>query len=504
MSETPPLWFTQASVRFLLAAARKRLRASAARFAAGEASPAEWRAELVRTLGPAVATVARLSRGNALDDGDRRELASRLDSIAGAADAVAQKITRRADALAVSLALADAVRHTHVSFTRASAWDRGAIWERRVAGPGCPATCEAWRYRGWYLAGNLPTGGDYPGCRCRIEFAFDFTPPTLPGPHPRRVAFRRWTLDEVTGLGHAGLRALSPEDAGDALSQLGHELPDDAAAVLEDVATPTVARDPGLAPPPDESGFPPNPRGNHFSEESRECEAQLLPHLIAVYDPSDGTPAEVAASLVRAAGRAGADSHQAYSVGRCEGRVRYEPARSDLHARMVDAIFARPEGSARSRATLAVGGPTADCPVAPHGAAVVSPRDIAARLPEYQGWNYPLLSREAADVAMLAVRRAAATGRCVFLDWLGCVAVPPAEVAGALLDAGYEVHGVAAGTPDDADSLAESRFAGNPFGETDPQRPAPYTPRAEGDSATLDRQVRSLRGFPGLSTWKAA
>jgi hypothetical protein len=124
--------------------------------------------------------------------------------------------------------------------------------------------------------------------------------------------------------------------------------------------------------------------------------------------------------------------------------------------------------------------------------------EFAARLPEYQGWNRDLLSREGGDVARRAVLAAADGFRNVVVECHDREPECPGRIAHFLAGLDYDVHGVCLTCPADvARSRAAARFSANPFGVCDPTAdPAPFTPEDAGGHT-----ARALAGYAGLSSW---
>ncbi len=497
---TPPLWFTRAAAAHLSAAARTGCRRAGDAYAAGRVSPADWRDLVVAAVAPAVAAAARLSKAAEFGAADRADLYERVAQIRHAASDLSLRLSPRDPAArSAGLALAGAVRATHAAYERHAVRRPGPAWERRIAGPGCPPACR--RTNGaWRPAGELPTPGDDPDCLCRLEY-FSGVEPPAPRVHADRVSFRLWTADEVGDLSRSQLEDLSPADAGDAVAQLGDALDDDVRSVLERVSAGPVRR----------RADPPNPAGGHFTGADRES---LLTHLVAVPDPTCPDFAAAADRLVRAAVAFGADSRAVYHATaeprRVNGRdvtgYTYGTDRDALHRRMTAHARATPPAGRVKRGLVVVGPPASG----KSRAAAEFTRSMggvwatadgmaeAARLPEYQGWNRPLLAVEGCDIATRAFVDAIDAGADVVVELHGGEFYSPGGFAQMLSFCGYEVHGMAATCPPAvAAARAAARFAENPFGLVDPVAdPSPFTPTGGKGVGTRD-----LRGYPGLASW---
>jgi predicted kinase len=437
-----------------------------------------------------MATAARLARSAEFGAGDRADLVERAAQVRSVAHDLSLRLTPGDPSLrASSLALAAGVRAAAASAERRAWRGTGPAWERRIPGPLCPPACKAASlFQTWRPAGEMTTPGVAPDCLCRMEYFAGAEPP--PPPSELSLAtFRAWTIDEFSRLSPSQLCDLSPFDAGDAVAQLGDRISDDVRGLLESLAHGLPSR-----------AAPPNPVGGHFGRDDTERFAHLA-RLVAVADLSAADLAGAAAKLVAAARASGSDSRAVYSSGRS-----YRPERAALHDQLLAHVAGVPMAEGTPIALVVIGPPasgksrTAAEMTAAFGGEWVraDAMEFAARLPEYQGWNRDLLSREGGDVARRAVLAAADGFRNVVVECHDREPECPGRIAHFLAGLDYDVHGVCLTCPADvARSRAAARFSANPFGVCDPTAdPAPFTPEDAGGHT-----ARALAGYAGLSSW---
>jgi hypothetical protein len=231
-------------------------------------------------------------------------------------------------------------------------------------------------------------------------------------------------------------------------------------------------------------------------------------------DPDANPHLAAASRMVRAARMNEADTRRAWS-----GADGYHPMRAALHERLAASAlnpFAAAAAGGKPQAVLAIGnhcaGKSTPGLAAAGGAApawtVASSNDLMERLPEYQGWNAPLLHSEAEDVAALAMKMAVARRHHVFVEHVGHDLEEAWALAGRLGDAGYDIHLVHADVPPaEAAARAAGRFLDNPFGLASRHEPsARYVPPeyvADDVGGRPAATYLELRDHPAVATWRS-
>jgi hypothetical protein len=492
--------------RQFVAVARKRVRIAAAQFAAGTLTPQEWSESVTAAVVPGVASIARLMGGGGqFSLGTQCDVENRVRRTRELVRQLAEQLAAGADPLELPLAVPNVIRQTHNTYCRRAAIFAGMEWECRMPGPACPRACYRSVVGRWRPLGEVPAPSETPGCQCHLEFAAGDRPADRDPQPPVRFTDdpqNRLDIPSPELAPHT-----SPSDAEQILSECD-DLDEDTAAGLEGAAERGWYKEGyGAAFKP---AFPPNPSGNHFSADHPAGHA-LLPYLVAAVDVSMCDPLEMAESLVTEAEFAGASSFAAYSQGGGFGR-----GRQQMHDRLTHFGPYAPATPSPQPTAMIVVGPSASCK---SGIMCGRLRDqvgdryttelwwhidadkIARELPEFQGWNRPLLMQEAGHIAAATMHKCVAGRVSFMLEYHGCEPFSAAALADHLSRSGYEVHACGVEiTPAENRKRCDARFRENPFGSKRPDDPAPFVSDAETsrDYANIARQLKS---HPALSSW---
>ncbi len=290
-----------------------------------------------------------------------------------------------------------------------------------------------------------------------------------------------WDADEVNAMDRWELEDLDPDEAADILEELEGELDPRVVNILTEVAgdadfskrTPREAREPKQAA--------------RFSraERIRKLLVQTQPvglsetevdSYLAEEDPAKNPHLLAAKTLNDKALFSDATSQRLYAVASDSG-TSYEADRKAWHehltGNLLNADAAQP-GNKKPSAVIVIGLPASGKSTrGPEWAAsrmdkwtTVSSTDIVKRMPEYLGWNAPLLQGEAADIASRVLTAARADRHNILLEQADDDLYHLGDSIDRLWNDGYDVHLLLCDTMADvACERAAERFLSNPFGQ---------------------------------------
>lgn len=419
-----------------------------------------------------------------------------------------------------------ASRAAFVEAEAAQALALGLTWARRHAGPGCGDPCRAAAWRPTEHA-CFDSGGPTPWlCDCHFEYASAPTPAAAPGATPPTpgdpltalTGFADWDADQLDEMEEWELRGITPDQAVAVLAARGGRLTGSTRSILEAVA---ARRQPGPLATGLRGTVEPVPGQQAAARMTGAArQAALYRRLVAVGSRASAEVAcrhlEVAGWDRRLTGHLGGRLGGPGAPGRADFAAGgLDHPRRALHEALARAALNPAAGGQPWQTPLAVvalgppagGKSSAGLPLC-RGLATAWTRidapALAAGLPEYQGWNAPLLHAEAEDICALLRARAVALRHNVFIEHPGHDQVEVADLLGQLRAGGYEVrlgHAHAPGT--EAQARAQARFAAwtGPLGGT-----APYCrPQAVAASASASAACyAALAAAPeraGLAGW---